>query len=120
MSAETSTYSTLSGAAGVTALVGTRIYPDVVPQEKALPAIAIARTETEFINTIHNAAPLGSFVELEIWCMAETRTGAEAVADAVKAAFIATTGFMLKNRRPEFDAEHQVYSTVLTVEFFET
>jgi hypothetical protein len=120
MSAETTTYSTLSGAAGVTSLVSTRIYPDFVPQEKTLPAVAITRINTEFINTIHNATPLGAFVELEVWCMASTRAGANALADAVTNAIAAASGFMLKNRRPEVDMENSIYSTVLTVEFFET
>ena len=42
MSAETVLYSTLTGASAVTAIVATRIYPDVVPLEVELPCVAYA------------------------------------------------------------------------------
>jgi hypothetical protein len=54
MSAETVAYAALSAAAAVTTLVSTRIYPDFVPQEKTLPAVAINRAATEYITTIHS------------------------------------------------------------------
>jgi hypothetical protein len=116
MSAETLAYSTLSAAAPVTALVGTRIYPDFVPQEKTLPALAIARAETEYINSIHSNVPLGSIATLGIWCMAATRAEAEALADVVVTALSA---FTMLNRSPEFDADSEVLATVLTVSVLE-
>lgn len=39
MSAETSLYAALSAAAGVIALVGARVYPDVAPQDVVLPSV---------------------------------------------------------------------------------
>jgi hypothetical protein len=47
MSAETELYAALSGAAGITALVGSRIYPDAIPEEVALPALVFSRQATE-------------------------------------------------------------------------
>ncbi len=119
MSAETSAYSALSGAGAVTALVDTRIYPDFVPQEKTLPAIAIARTETEYVTTIHSGTPVAAEVTLDVHCMAATRAGAEALADAALAALGAAT-FTLQGRTPQFDPEGpELFSTVLTVNFWE-
>lgn len=116
MSAETQLYAALSAAGSVSSIVGTRIYPDVVPQEQPLPAIAYVRTETEFLRTIHGDV-LGETAQIEIWCMAENRMDAESLAEAVEAACV-STGFMPTGRRAELDAETQTWATVLAVEFF--
>ena len=39
MSAETALYAVLSAYAPLTALVSTRIFPDAIPEDKALPAV---------------------------------------------------------------------------------
>jgi hypothetical protein len=113
MSAETVAVAALLAAPAVTALVGDRIYPDFVAQEKALPAIAMARPNTENINTIHGGPPLGALVDLEIWCMGATRADAEDLATKAVAA-LGAQNFMATNRLQEFDAESEVYATVLT------
>jgi len=118
MSAESQAYDTLSGAAAVTALVSTRIYPDFVPQEKTLPSIAITRADTEYTTTIHSDVPVVTAVQLEIWCMAATRLAAEAVADAALSA-VAAADFRPVGRRPETDAAAEMFATVLTMEFWE-
>lgn len=102
MSAETELYATLSGAAGVTALVSTRIYPDIIPQDADLPAIAYQRTGTEFLNTIHGGAPLGHAATLEITCVGETRPAANAIANAVVAA-LAGTEFLAVDQQAAVD-----------------
>lgn len=102
MSAETELYATLSAAAGVTALVATRIYPDIVPQDADLPAIAYQRTATEFLNTLHGGAPLGHTATLEITCVAESRPGANAVANAVVTA-LAGTDFLAIDQQAAVD-----------------
>jgi hypothetical protein len=121
MSAETVAYSTLSGAGAVTAITGTRIYPDFAPTETALPAIAFSRVNTVYTNVIHQAAPVGVDVVLEVWCMAETRKVAEQLGDAVVAALGAATpsGFYMQDRTPDFDAESKIFAAVLTVRFHE-
>ena len=52
MSAETQLYTLLTGAAGVTALVSTRIYPDLVPEDKDPPYIGYERVSTEPVTTL--------------------------------------------------------------------
>ena len=120
MSAETSLYSALSAAAPVTAIVGVgsaaRIYPDVIPQDKAVPALAYARVETEPTYTIHSASPAITRTTLDIYALDDDRAGAEALADAAAAA-LAGSAFVLRNRRFEYDPENDLYATVLTVEF---
>ncbi len=116
MSAETLLYSTLSGAAAVTAIVSTRIYPDVVPQDATLPCVAFNRIDTVYHTTIHSAVPVAETAILEITCMAETRVNADALADAVLAA-VGAAGYVPSGRRGEIDTENALWASVLTVEY---
>ena len=101
----------------MTALVGARIYPDVVPAEASLPCVAYARIETADVLTIHSAAPVAETAILEVMCMATTRDGAEALGNAVQAALFAA-GFVRTGRHGGFDFENQMCVAVLTVEKF--
>lgn len=118
MSAETSLYSALAGSTAVGAICDDRIYPDVAPQDASLPAVAFERTETEYVNTIHSAAPVATRAVLDVFCMAETRAAAEGLGDVVQTA-AAAAEFMPIGRRSEFNAEQMLWATVLTVEFWE-
>lgn len=121
MSAETVLYTTLTAAAGVTAIVGSgsaaRVYPDVVPQEIDLPAIAYARAETEYITTVHDGTPLKEKATLAVWCMARTRAAADSLADAVIAA-AAVAQFTPISRRADFDDENEIWVAELGVTFW--
>lgn len=116
MSVESTLYSTLSAAAGVSALVSSRIYPDVVPQEATLPCVAFARLDTLYENTIHSAVPVIETATMEISCMAVTRIAADALCDAVLAA-VGAAQFVPVGRRAEFDFDNQMYAAVLTVDY---
>jgi hypothetical protein len=100
-SAETTLYSILSTAPGVTALVGPRIYPDLVPQGIATPYIGYERVSTAPVATIHGSI-LASNVGLVVACWADTRIAAEALADAVAAAMQAA-GHLYSSRAAELD-----------------
>lgn len=115
MSAETTLVSALTGDAAVSARVGTRIYPDVIPQEQAVPAIAYSRAETEGFFTIHSATPIAERVVFEVFCLDDERAVAESLADEASAA-LAGARFIARNRRFEFDPDNGLYATVLTVE----
>ena len=115
MSAETLIYSTLSGAAGVTAIVSLRIYPDFLAQEITLPAIVNQRSGSEYVNTIHSGVPAAIKVTMDTFCLASTRIGAEILADAVETALPAGS-FRVSGRRPEFDAETLTFAAIITSE----
>lgn len=117
MSAESVLYATLSAATAVTAIVSTRIYPDVVPQEEAVPAIAYARIETDPVITMHSAAPVAETAVLEVVCMHESRAGAEALGDVVRDA-LAAARFRILGRSSQYDDEQQLWGAVLSVEKF--
>lgn len=115
MSAESDVYAALSGAAAVTAIVGSRIYPDVVPQEQNIPSIAYARVGTQYTPTIHSSAPVWTTATVEIACMDDKRADAEDLADKAATAIIGA-GFRLVDRRSELDSDNGIWATVLTVE----
>lgn len=122
MSAETDLNAALKAAAGVTAIVGSgdsaRIYPDLVPQERALPAVAYGRADTEYTTTIHTSTPIGETPIIDVWCMHTTRAGADALAAAVLAA-AGGAGFQLRSRSAiPPDNEQAVLGTVLQVSRF--
>jgi len=116
VSAESDLYTALSGAAAVTAIVSTRIYPDVVPQEQTIPSVAFARLGTQYETTIHSATPIAQTSTLEIACMDDKRVDAETLADAVVTA-VTGARFRLLDRRAELDNENGIWATVLTVEY---
>lgn len=118
MSAEQDLYTVLSGNAGVMALVSTRIYPDIVPEDAALPAIAYQRAQTEFVTTIHGGTSLGQTVVLEVSCVATTRAGALALANAVVAAMNGTDFYSI-DQQSAVDYENGLWGSVVSVNFNE-
>jgi hypothetical protein len=118
MSAETTLYATLAAASAVTALVSTRIYPDIAPQEVAVPCIAFSRTGTEYVQSIHGPV-LAQRVSIEVSCMAATRASAEGIADAVLTAAVAAA-FIAAGRRADFDPDSGLWAAVLTVDYWQT
>ncbi len=118
MAAEASLYSLLTGTAGVTALVSTRIYPDLLPENCAYPAIVFARSNTDPLIGISGQV-FGTDIELSIGCWAATRTSADAVASAVEAA-IAGSDFYRVTRSAVADPDSGLLGTNVTVTLFET
>jgi hypothetical protein len=113
VSAESIVYGWLSGFAGLTALVGTRIYPDVIPEQASLPAIAFTRSQTEPVSTIHGSV-FAEFVAVQIQAWSATRTEAEAVADAVVDALAANAEIYIA-RGALFDEETGYFGTHVDV-----
>lgn len=91
MSIEDALYSKLAGAAGVAALVGTRIYPAPLPEGAALPALTY-----QVISSPRNVMFGGDDgwrdprVQITAW--ASTQKGAEALAVAVEGAIVGWSG----------------------------
>lgn len=117
MSAESLAYSLLSADDDIIALVNDRIFPDFVPQDKTLPAIAIIRTETIYVSTIHSGEPVAIQVTLEIWCLAATRLAADQLADTAMVTMTGSPGgFVPAGRRPETETGPPVqFATVLSL-----
>lgn len=87
-------YQHLISQAAVTVLAGSRVYPDILPQEPALPAVTYIRRGVERSKTFCGTESLArSSFQLDTW--AKTYAEAEELAQAVRAAltdFVGTMG----------------------------
>jgi hypothetical protein len=122
MASEQQIYDALRSAAAVTAVCGDRIYPDSVPQDKTLPAIAFVRAGTEFATTIHAVTTtMRSRATVEIWALATTRKAADQLAAAAQLALIPIRFNPVDRRaeKAETNTPEDVYATVLTYQFWE-
>lgn len=109
----------LAGAAGVAALVGTRIAQNAVPDAAGLPCVVFTATHTRHLS-LDNTLQADQ-AALAVQCWAETAAAADAVADAVIAAVAtapAAAGATVLDRAGAYDAEIGLDATVLTVEWW--
>ena len=111
-------YAALSTATDVTSQVSDRIYRGYVPQEVSAPCIAFERIATEYVSTIHGTIP-AQRVAIEIYCMAEQGRQADRIADAVTNVSFSQK-FIPTGRRAEFDVESRIWSTVLSVDYWQS
>ena len=93
MSIESGLYAHLTSDPDVSALVGDRIYPLLVPQDATLPAIAYQRISTGRDET--HTGPSGlSQARIQLTCIADSYDAAKAVADAVRSSLDGFSGTM--------------------------
>lgn len=106
------TYYTAINVAGVIAKVSTRIYPDVLPEKCAYPAIVYSFKVTPIVGI--SGVKLGEDLEFPTSCWAESRALADGAADAIEAALSGTV-FYVSGREDAYDPETGLFATVLTV-----
>jgi hypothetical protein len=91
MNIEEAIYSKLTGDAGVSALVSTRVYPNVVPQDIAMPAVAYQRIST--VRDMAHDGPLGiAHARFQFTISASSYSSARNVANAIRAAVDGVSG----------------------------
>lgn len=117
MSAETEVYAALSGHAGLTAIVSTRIYPDVLPEKTIYPAVVFSRESTNPIRSI-SGHYFGADVSLQVGCWGNTRTEADAAGTQAEAALIAS-GMFPRGKNSGYDPETDLYASIIEVEILE-
>jgi len=113
MSAESDLYTVLAGYAPLTALVSTRIFPDAIPEDKALPAVVYS-TEAAAPEWCLNNSLSATAYRFRIVGWGTTRTAAKAVGDAIAAALLAS-GVPHDNRFSGFDAEVGQFADVVEI-----
>ena len=113
MSAESDLYAVLAGYAPLTALVSTRIYPDAIPEDQALPAVVFS-TESATPEWCLNNSVAATPYRFRIAGWGTTRTSAKAVGDAVVAGLLAT-GVPYDNRFSGFDADVGQFADVVEI-----
>jgi len=85
MPIDSAVYTRLSGFAGISALVSTRIYPPPVPQNGTYPLVTYQEVSRVPIHVMGGtASPV--HIRYQVDCWAETVAGAKAVAAQVESA----------------------------------
>src|SRR5512139_2220419 len=73
----------LLGVTAVTDLIGARLYPSVIPQDVAMPAVAYQLIDSQHVSSRSGISHLARSL-YQFTCEAETYAGADALADAVR------------------------------------
>ena len=84
-------WSALTDDATVSGLVASRVYPFVIPEGVAMPAIVYQRVSTEFVQDINDASSL-SAARAQITSWSETYLQAKTLSAAVRAVIENFTG----------------------------
>lgn len=111
MSVETDFYSAVTGDATMTALVGTRVYPAILPDNATLPAL---------VYSVISQAPIGSggceSTRVQVDCYAATYlTGVKALRDGLLA-LAQATGNWTHVAGPDFwEDELNIYRQVVDI-----
>lgn len=99
-----------------------RIAADKVEAGIARPFIVFTRRETEPFTTLMGVKSAAR-ITFELQCWADTRAGAEALADAAEAALAASTrapyGIPIEDRSSAYDGDLDLECVVLTVDWWE-
>lgn len=74
-------YSRLSGYSTLTALVSTRIFPDIAPQDQVLPYVVFRVVDT-IPAQIKDGASLNNTYNIEVMSFAKTFSSAQSIIDA--------------------------------------
>jgi len=114
MTIETTLFSTLSGAAGVSALVSSRIYPNVAPESVTFPYLVYSVISSERMHTLPGVANMQRKT-IQIDCNATTYSGAKALATAVISA-LEGDGYQ-QSEYDLYDDTTQVHSTYVSWAF---
>jgi hypothetical protein len=108
-------YALLSANAGVAALVGDRIFPQVMPQGGQLPALVYAVVDDVPENTLTGYTLRGARVQID--CYGKAYIAAQGTADAVVSALaeIVTEGLaaVLLSRRDGYEDETTLHKVML-------
>jgi hypothetical protein len=111
-------------SSGVVALIGTRFYPDRLPEEPTLPAVTYQQVSTLRLSQ-HTGAVAGGQVRMQYTVFALTRASARAIAAQLVAALdgykgtmggvggLAVTVLEIANEIDQHDPETDRYQTML-------
>ena len=93
MSLQSALYDTLAGYAGLAALVGVRVYPDVAPIGVATPYVVWSEVGTTPMNNMAGDAPTLNNYRVQVVCLAVSALAARNVAAQARAAMQAASQF---------------------------
>lgn len=124
MTLDEAQYAYLSTYPDLVTLIGTRLYPDTLPQEPTLPAVVYERVSTPRLSQ-HTGVVAGGQVRMQYTVFALTRASARAIAAQLVAALdgyrgtmggvggVAVTVIEIPNEIDQHDPETDRYQTML-------
>jgi len=127
----TALYTYLSTYAGLSAIIGTRIYPDTLPQNVAYPAATYQYVDDDEIDTFEQPNTLIS-PTYQFDSYAKTRAVADSIADQLRLAFKNYSGVMggtggvtvsgvelvSRNTSTETDRNETIYRTIIEFKIY--
>lgn len=125
MGARKAVYALLSADAGVTALISTRVYPSVLPQDKTLPALVYQRISGVEPGQIDGQGRALVQARIQVTALAETYGACADLLDAAREALLYQYGTIGGievvsiirdiDGADDFDPELQAYSQSIDV-----
>lgn len=88
---ERAIYNILKADVGVSALVSSRVYPNITPQDAALPYLVIVRADTEHVESTSGSSGLAR-ASIEVISFSDSYKEVKALAEAVRKALQGYTG----------------------------
>jgi len=91
---ENKIYQHLSTSTGVSAYIGTRIYPLVLPQNPTIPAITYQRIDTRRFYSLNGDNGTGEVPRMQIDIWSTSYEQGKSIATAIKSAMDSATAFL--------------------------
>lgn len=115
MSLEDSVYAALAGYAGLSALVGARIYPDEAPQNTVSPYVVWQEISMLPTNDLNGSAVSGSLENsrVQVTCYAKKTSQAKAALLQARTAMFAASQFRCTEedrRAPPFEPDTKLFA----------
>lgn len=110
---EATIYATLKNDAGVTALVSSRIYPVVMPEGTALPAVVYQRISTNPVASLDGDSGL-DLVRMQISSWGKSYSSAKVLAAAVRTSLVGANALKLRteSEQDDYDPETRLHRVI--------
>lgn len=116
MTPEEKHHAALAAHAPLVEAIGNRIFPDVIPQDRPLPAVAYTRTDTEpFYGLDGTLRASRARIATQAWAPGKAQV--ESVGDGITAA-LALQGVAIEGRASVFDDETGLYGVSIDCDWW--
>lgn len=111
---EQKVYEALKNNANITSLVGTRIYPSVIPETTTYPCISFETISNRDITTLNNDLPTLNYKRIQINIWAKTYGNCKLLEGYVKEAIYGVKG-RFQDTRDIPDKELKIFGTSIDI-----
>lgn len=123
MTLDEAVFAALSGAAGVTAIVGTQIYPVAVQRDKKAPYLVFQTQKDEEFRPLDGSAATLASSALTIDCLGRTPAESMSIVTAVKAVLLPLVtapvqGILYQGDSQDYNPETQEYMASVALKVY--